>query len=84
MTIRELGDFFKEHLVPKKLYKLGGEKGMRICLEKTENGWEVYFCDKHHSKVGLIKAADENSACDVMKNEVRKVMESLYGVTWAA
>ena len=83
MTIRELQTFFKTHLVPKKLYKLDGKHNKRICLEHGKDGWEIFFCDKN-AKVGLIRTKDETAACDVMKDEVRKLMEQMYGVSWAA
>ncbi|WP_026508668.1 hypothetical protein [Butyrivibrio sp. MC2013] len=82
MTSKDLKKFFKEHLVPKKLYKVGGEKNNRICLEKCGEYWEVFFRD-HKKKLGLIRYKDEKSACEGMMNEIRKLMESIYGITWA-
>ncbi len=82
MNTKELKKFFKEHLVPSKLYKVGGHHKNRVCLAKTENGWEVFFQDKKE-RIGVIKFSDEASACDKMKEELRKMMEQLYGVTWA-
>ena len=82
MTVQELSNFFKEHLVPARLYKIGGSHNNRICLEETEDGWEVFFSEKKE-KIGLLQYEDENSACLSMKNEIRKLMESLYGLTWA-
>ena len=83
MTVKELKVFFKEHLVPSHLYNLkGGTHGGRICLSKTrQNSWEVYFCEKKN-KIGLMQCATESGACQRMMDEVRKVMEQIYGVTW--
>ncbi len=66
MTVKELKAFFKEHLVPSRLYNLkGGSHGGRICLGKNkQDSWEV------------------SEACQHMMDEVRKVMEQVYGVTW--
>jgi hypothetical protein len=83
MNTRELKQYFEEHLVPSKLYKIGGSHKNRICLDKTENGWAVYFQDKK-DKIGLMNFVDEASACNRMKDELRKLMEQLYGLTWAA
>ena len=82
MTTKDLKEFFKEHLVPKKLYKIGGEHKNRICIEQVSDGWDVFFKDKKQ-KIGLMHFGDEKSACDVMMNEIRKLMESVYGITWA-
>ena len=83
MTVKELKVFFKEHLVPSHLYNLkGGSRSNRICLGKSEeNMWEVYFSEKKN-KIGLMQFATENEACQHMMDEVRKVMEQVYGVTW--
>ena len=83
MTVEELKVFFKEHLVPSHLYNLkGGARTNRICLGKSsENKWEVYFSEKKN-KVGLMQFATENEACQHMMDEIRKVMEQVYGVTW--
>ncbi len=81
MTAKELKDFFKEHLVPSKLYKIGKEHDGRVCLTKSGNEWELYFSD-HKQKIGLMKFADENTACLKMMEELRKVMESIYEITW--
>ena len=62
MTGKEVQAFLKEHLVPKKLYKIGGSHKNRICLEQTEKGWEVFFRDKKE-KVGTLFFRDEASAC---------------------
>ena len=83
MTGKELKKFFKEHLVPDKLYKIGGEHNRRICMEKVQNGWDVFFSEKK-KKIGLMHFNDEESACASMKNEIRKLMESMYGITWKA
>jgi hypothetical protein len=83
MNTRELKKYFKDHLVPSKLYKIGGSHKNRICLDKTESGWAVYFQDKKE-KIGVLNFVDEASACSRMKDELRKLMEQMYGVTWAA
>ncbi len=83
MNTRELKKYFKDHLVPSKLYKIGGSHKNRICLDKTESGWVVYFQDKKE-KIGVLNFVDEASACSRMKDELRKLMEQMYGVTWAA
>ncbi|MCR5405064.1 MAG: hypothetical protein K6E91_14780 [Butyrivibrio sp.] len=82
MTTKELKKYFKEHMVPSKLYKIGGAHKNRICLDKSEGGWRVYFQDKK-DKIGIMKFVDEASACNTMKDELRKLMEQLYGLTWA-
>ena len=81
MTAKELKKFFKEHLVPSKLYKIGKKHDGRICLTKDKGIWEVYFLD-HKEKIGLIRYEGENSACQAMKNEQRKIMEAFYEITW--
>ena len=83
MTVKELKVFFKEHLVPSHLYNLrGGARSNRICLGKgNDNCWEVYFSEKKN-KVGLMKFATESEACHHMMDEIRKVMEQIYGITW--
>ena len=81
MTAAELQDFLKEHLVPSKLYKIGKNHDGSICLTKSGDEWELYFSD-HKEKVGLMRFTDENAACLKMKDELRKIMESVYGLTW--
>ena len=81
MTGKELKAFLKDHLVPEKLYKIGGSHNRRICMMKNKEGWEVFFSDKKQ-KVGLTRYQDEGSACSAMKEELRKLMELMYGVTW--
>ena len=83
MTVKELKVFFKEHLVPSHLYNLkGGSRSNRICLGKSEeNMWEVYFSEKKN-KIGLMQFATENEACQHMMDEIRNVMEQIYGITW--
>ena len=82
MTVKELKVFFKEHLVPSHLYNLKGAHGGRICIGKSkENKWEVYFSEKKN-KIGLMQFATENEACQHMMDEIRKVMEQIYGITW--
>ncbi len=83
MTMNELRTFLAEHNVPRKLYSIGKRGNGRICIDRGENGWEVYFCEKKE-KIGTLLFADEESACQGMKNEMRKLMEQLYGLTWAA
>ena len=82
MTVKELKQFFNEHLVPSKLYALrGGHHKNRICLGKTSDGWELYFSDKKQ-KIGLMHFKTENEACQKMKEEILKIMEQVYGMTW--
>ena len=83
MTGKELKKYFKEHLVPDGLYKIGGSHNHRICMDQDSEGWNVYFSE-HKQKVGLLHFNDEESACAAMKNEIRKLMEVMYGVTWTA
>ena len=82
MTGKELKAYFEEHLVPQKLYKIGGRHNNRICMEKTDDGWDVFFSEKK-KKVGVLHYKDEASACSGMKNEIRKLMELIYGLTWS-
>ena len=82
MTAKELKQFFESHLVPSSLYKIGGKHNRRICLEEGKDGWEVFFSE-HKDRIGLLRFKDEASACRRMKEEVRKAMEQLYGLTWA-
>ena len=82
MTGRELKQYFEEHLVPSRLYKIGGKHNHRICMESTRDGWDVFFSD-HKDKVGVMHFQDEASACAALKNEIRKAMEVMYGLTWA-
>lgn len=82
MNAKELKTYFEEHLVPRKLYKIGGSHKNRICLDKTESGWTIYFQD-NKEKIGVLNFVDEASACNRMKDELRKLMEQLYGITWA-
>ena len=83
MTVKELKIFFTEHLVPSHLYNLkGGSRTNRICLGRSnDNIWEVYFSEKKN-KIGLMQFATENEACQHMMDEIRKVMEQIYGITW--
>ncbi len=82
MNTKELKRYLKDHLVPSKLYKIGGAHKNRICLDKTENGWSVFFQDKKE-KIGVLNFVDEASACNRMKEELRKLMEQMYGLTWS-
>ena len=81
MTGKELRVFLEEHLVPSRLYKIGGSHNRRICMERSGSGWDVFFSE-HKEKIGLMHFADEESACNAMKNELRKLMEAMYGLTW--
>ena len=82
MNVQELKVFLKEHLVPSRLYKIGGTSNHRICMQKSSEGWDVFFSEKKE-KVGLLHFKDEASACLSMKEELRKLMEVIYGLTWA-
>jgi hypothetical protein len=82
MTANDLKTFFKEHLVPAKLYDLKGAKSNRLCLEHVKDGWNVYFAEKK-DKVGLMHFASEADACQTMKEEMRKIMAAIYGLTWS-
>ncbi len=82
MTVKELKAFFKEHLVPSNLYALkGGNHKNRLVMGRSENGWDVYFSDKKQ-KIGLMHFATESEACQRMKEEVLKLMEQVYGISW--
>lgn len=81
MNVKELKKFFKEHLVPSKLYTIGKEHNGRVCMTKSGDFWEIFFLD-HKEKIGLMRFTDENIACQKMKEELRKLMESIYGITW--
>ena len=83
MTGKELKKFLEDHLVPSKLYKIGGRKEKRICMEKSATGWDVFFSE-HKQRIGLTHYRDEASACKGMLNEIRKVMELMYGLTWVS
>ena len=63
-------------------YKIGGHHKNRICLDKTDKGWAVFFQD-NKERIGVMNFVDEASACNSMKDELRKLMEQLYGITWA-
>ena len=83
MTVKELKTFCKEHLVPSHLYNLKGvSHKVKICMGKNkQDSWEVYFSEKKR-KIGLMQFATESEAWQHMMDEVRKVMEQVYGVTW--
>lgn len=81
MNKKELKKFFKEHLVPKKLYSLKGNHKNRICMESSNGGWDVYFSD-NKNKVGLMHFSSEKEACETMANEIKKLMQTFYGLTW--
>ena len=50
-------------------------------MDRAGDQWEVYFSD-HKQKVGILRFEDEQSACLGMKDELRKLMEQMYGVSW--
>ena len=82
MTVKELKKFFKDHLVPARLYNMkGGHHRNRICISNDRDGWEVYFSEGK-AKIGLMRFATESEACQRMKEEVCKVMEQIYGLSW--
>lgn len=82
MTVKDLKKFFKEHLVPANVYSFkGGSHKNRICMGRTKKGWEIYFSDKK-KKIGLMQFASESEACQRMKEEVLKLMEQVYGLSW--
>ena len=82
MTVKELKKFFKDHLVPSHLYNMkGGHHRNRICIANDKNGWQVYFSEGKE-KIGLMQFATESEACQRMKDEVCKVMEQNYGLSW--
>ena len=47
----------------------------------TKKGWEIYFSDRKN-KIGLMQFASESEACMRMKEEVLKLMEQVYGLSW--
>ena len=79
MTIAELKDYLTKHLVPAKLYHISGESNGRICLDKVNDLWEVFFCDEA-KRIGTVSFKDENSACARMLSELAKVMDLVYDV----
>ena len=82
MTVKELKKFFKDHLVPSHQYNMkGGNHRNRICIANDKNGWQVYFSEGKE-KIGLMLFATESEACQRMKDEVCKVMEQIYGLSW--
>jgi hypothetical protein len=82
MTVKELKKFFKDHLVPSHLYNMkGGHHRNRICIANDKNGWQVYFSEGKE-KICLMQFATESEACQRMKDEVCKVMEQIYGLSW--
>lgn len=76
VTVLELKNYLTEHLVPSKLYQIGGESDGRICMEKANGLWEIFFCDKAN-KIGTLFFKDETSACSRMLQELSKVMNLL-------
>ncbi len=81
MNKKDLDTFFREHMVPPALYSIGQKEYNKICLEDTSDGWEVYFSDAN-AKVGVLHYDTEDAACHGMMDEIRKCMESFYGLTW--
>lgn len=79
MTIAELKDYLTKHLVPATLYHLSGESNGRICLDKANDLWEVFFFDEK-KRIGTVSFKDENSACARMLSELAKVMDLVYDV----
>lgn len=77
MNITELKNFLAEHLVPTKLYQIGGASDDRICLDKQNGFWEVFFCEKGNKFCSTL-FQDEQSACARMLKELSKVMEIAY------
>ena len=77
MTMAELKSYLADHLIPSKIYQIGGETDGRICLEKANDLWEVFFFEGK-KKIGTLFFKDENSACARMLKEISKVMELLY------
>ena len=64
MTILELKKTLDENNVPRNLYNLekSGLKDQRVCLENTENGWNVYYSERGQ-KFDLEKYFNEHDAC---------------------
>ena len=60
---------------------------MKVCemkillVEDDKKEWEVYFSEGK-TKIGLMHFSTESEACQRMKEEVRKVMEQVYGLSW--
>ena len=82
MTAKELKKYFKDHLVPSRLYNMkGGHHKNRICLgwDKNRQEWEVYYSEGK-AKIGLMQFDNESEACQRMKEEVSTVMELIYGL----
>lgn len=83
MTRRELAHYFKDHLVPHRLYHLKGAHNKRICLEQAADGWNVYFADRK-DKVGLLHFVNESDACMAMRDQINQVMRVLYGIEFSS
>lgn len=81
MTRKELKIYLKDHLVPARLYDLKSNHKNRLCMEKAKNGYDIYFSD-HKEKIGLLHFATESEACQRMKEEISKLMVSLYGLSF--
>ncbi len=79
MNTNELKKYFNEHLVPGRLYILKGSRRGRICMDRSREGWEIYFLE-HGQKIGLMRFSTESEACLRMKEEICKLMEALYGL----
>ncbi len=54
---------------------------MYVLIKQKTDG--LFFFQDKKERIGVINFPDEASACDKMKEELRKMMEQLYGVTWA-
>ena len=80
MNITELKKYLAEHLVPTKLYQIGSACDGKICLEKINGLWEVFFCEKDHRFCATL-FQDEQDACAGLLRELSKVMEIVYGKT---
>ena len=52
------------------------ESDGKICLEKQNDSWAVFFCEGT-KKIGTMLFQDENSACARMLREISKVMDLL-------
>ena len=50
-------------------------------MEASNGGWDVYFSD-NKNKIGLMHFTSESDACASMAEEIKKIMQSFYGLTW--
>ena len=70
----------KENNISDRYFCLnGGLPYDKICLEKNEDKWEVYYSEGK-AKIGLMQFDNESEACQCMKEEVSTVMELIYGL----